>query len=92
MDQATLSVAGIAAHLVSAIATGAAAGGVVYAGILWRQRTQAASIRRTEQCVMWMAEVLLDVARVHNELHPESPIDVSGMARLLFNGNGGESR
>jgi len=77
-------------HLVTALATGGAAGGVVYAGIMWKQRNATAAIHRTERFVMWVVGTVMEIARVHNELHPENPIDVSGLAKLLFD-NGGRT-
>lgn len=91
MDVGTaLTGANLALHLATALATGSAAGGVVYAGITWKQRNATASIHRTERFVMWVVGVVMEIARVHNELHPDSPIDVSGLAKLLFD-NGGRN-
>jgi len=83
--------ANLALHLVTALATGGAAGGVVYAGIVWKQRNATAAIHRTERFVMWVVELVMEIARVHNELHPEHPIDVSGLAKLLFDNGGRQS-
>jgi len=89
MEGATiLSGANLALQVVTALATGGAAGGVVYAGITWKQRNATAAIHRTERFVMWVVQTVMEIARVHNELHPDNPIDVSGLAKLLFD-NGG---
>ena len=89
MDGATILTGGnLALNLVMALATGAAAGGVVYGGITWKQRNSIAAIHRTERFVGWVVEIVMEIARVHNELHPDNPIDVSGLAKLLFD-NGG---
>ena len=89
MEPATiLTGANVAIQTLSALASGAAAGGVVYAGIMWKQRNATAAIHRTERFVMWVVGAVMQIAKVHNELHPERPIDVSGLARILFD-NGG---
>lgn len=89
MDGATIiGGTSLALHLVTALVTGGAAGGVVYAGIMWKQRNATAAIHRTERFVMWVVGTVMEIARVHNELHPDNPIDVSGLAKLLFD-NGG---
>lgn len=91
MDGATiLTGTNLALHLVTAVATGGAAGGVVYAGITWKQRNATAAIHRTERFVMWVVETVMAMAEVHNELHPERPINVSGLAKLLFDNRGGK--
>lgn len=79
----------LALHLVTAITTGGAAGGVVYAGITWKQRNATAAIHRTERFVTWVVGVVIQIAKVHNELHPEHPIEISGLAKVLFD-NGGQ--
>jgi hypothetical protein len=89
MDGATiLTGTNLALHMVTAIATGGAAGGVVYAGIMWKQKNATAAIHRTERFVMWSVGAVMQIAKVHNELHPDHPIDVSGLAKILFD-NGG---
>jgi uncharacterized membrane protein YfbV (UPF0208 family) len=92
MDGATiLSGASLAWNAVMALATGGVAGGVVYAGITWKQKNAIAAIHRTERFVGWVVEIAMEIARVHNELHPDNPIDVSGLAKLLFDNGGRKS-
>lgn len=83
-----LTGANLGLHLITAIATGGAAGGVVYAGITWKQRNATAAIHRTERFVTWTVEVVMEIAEVHNELHPDRRIDVSGLAKILFDNSG----
>lgn len=83
-----LTGANLALQVVTALATGGAAGGVVYAGIVWKQKNATAAILRTERFVMWVVEVVLQIAKVHNEIHPGNTIEVSGLARLLFDHEG----
>ena len=91
MEGATiLTGANLALQVVTALATGCAAGGVVYAGITWKQRNATAAIHRTERFVMWVVGVVMEIARVHNEIHPDNSIDVSGLSKLLF--DNGERR
>jgi len=89
--ETVLTGASLALHLVTALATGGAAGGVVYAGIMWKQRNATAAIHRTERFVMWVVGTVMEIARVHNELHPDNSIDVSGLAKLLFDNGGSKT-
>lgn len=92
MEGATiLSGANLALQVVTALATGGAAGGVVYAGITWKQRNATAAIHRTERFVMWVVGTVMQIAKVHNELHPSNPIDVSGLAKILFDNGGAKN-
>jgi hypothetical protein len=64
---------------------GIAAGATAYAAIRWNQKEMRQRLHHGERIFTWLAENFMILAQAHNENHPGGrKIDVSGLARLLF--------
>jgi len=72
------------------IAGGVAAGATAYAAVRWEQKETRRRLHHGERIFTWLAEHFMILAQEHNEKHPGGvKIDVSGLARLLFEGRNG---
>lgn len=71
--------------IIGSIAGGVAAGATAYAAVRWEQRETRRRLHHGERIFSFLAESFIILAQAHNENHPgERRIDVSGLARLLF--------
>ena len=77
--------------IAGSIAGGLVAGTTAYAAIRWNQREIRQRLHHGERIFTWLAENFIILAQSHNERHPEGVrINVSGLARLLFEAKNGK--
>jgi hypothetical protein len=77
--------------IAGSIAGGIAAGATSYLAVRWEQRDMRRRLHHGERIFTWLAEHFMILAQAHNENHPGGrKIDVSGLARLLFEARNSE--
>ncbi len=69
---------------------GVASGATAWAVVRWEQTEMRRRMHHGERIFMWLAENFMILAQSHNSNHPGGrQIDVSGLARLLFEAKNG---